>query len=196
MQGVCLGGGLADARISARDADARNAGGQASSSTSAREASARSGGGGRADARISDRGDDAQGVSVGILCQRRLATLQHPWQRTTGAARTPRKERPPPTAPTSCAKHSPAVTKQPRVLGRKRRWICASPLASGQRALQGGEPRKEHPPSTASTPALSTGPAVTRQPRVLGPSRHQSPPDVTSHPISLTPTGPRQGPSH
>jgi hypothetical protein len=105
-------------------------------------------------------------------------------------------ECPPPTAPTSCAKHSPAVTKQPRVLGRKRRWICASPLASGQRALQGGEPRKEHPPLTASTPALSTGPAVTRQPRVLGPSRHQSPPDVTSHPISLTPTGPRQGPSH
>jgi hypothetical protein len=74
-----------------------------------------------------------------------LVTLQPPCQRTPTAARTPRKEHPPQTAPASCAKRSPAVSKQPRVLGPSRRWECSSPLASGQRARQGEEPRKEHP---------------------------------------------------
>jgi hypothetical protein len=95
----CKWAGLADDRISARGADARNAGGQASASTSARGASARSGRGEQMPA--SEPEEQMHGVcrSEDPLPAEALVTLQPPCQRTPGAARTPRKEHPPPTAP-------------------------------------------------------------------------------------------------
>jgi hypothetical protein len=122
--------------------------------------------------------------------------LQPPSQRTTGAARTPRKEHPPSTAPTTCAKHSPAVTKQPRVLDPNRRWICASPLSSGQRALQRREPRKEHAPSTASTTCAKHWPGCDK----AATSSRSQPGPIHPRPwptrFPALPMAPDQGPSH
>jgi len=63
--------GLADDRISARGADARNAGGQASASTSARGASARSGRGASRCPHQSQRSRCTECAGLRTLCQRR-----------------------------------------------------------------------------------------------------------------------------